>query len=102
MEKRELRRNLEIAVDEGNGKLRLYWYPIRDLLELQNKVLLFETPDKCIFIRHAEWMGEPMEPHLYGEDYDKKIKGEDWLFCIELCPEYIDYLKTVLKPYVKS
>jgi len=99
-EKRKLRRDLEIAVDEGNGHLHLYWYPIRDLLELQNKALLFETPDKCIFIRHAEWMGEPFEPRLYGDDYEKKIKGENWFFCIELCPEYIDYLKNVMKEYL--
>jgi len=100
--KRELRTDLEIAVDEEEEHVRLYWYPIRVLLKLQNKVLLFETPDNCIFIRQAEWMGEPTEPRLYGESYEKKIKGPDWFFCVELCPKYIDYLKTVLKPYLKD
>jgi hypothetical protein len=31
---------------------------------------------------------------------EKHEKGKLPLFCIELCPEYIDYLKEILKPYL--
>jgi len=92
MEKRELRRDLEIVVDEGNGKLRLYWAPIENLLQqLPNKGLLFEAPPFAIFFSHYN-----------VEAYDKKKIDKDSLFCTELCPEYIDYLKTLLKPYFKG
>lgn len=99
--KRELRRDLEVAVKEENGYLRLYAYPIKDLLKSQNKVLLFETPESCFFIRHMDWIEESMEPQMYGEYHEKKIKGEDWFFCAELSPEYINYLKKALSPYLK-
>jgi len=99
-EKRELRRDLEVAVKEENGYLRLYAYPIKNLLE-SHKVLLFETPDDCVFIRHMDWIDESTEPKMYGEDYEKKIKGKDWFFCAELSPEYINYLKKALQPYLK-
>jgi hypothetical protein len=45
-------------------------------------------------------MGEETEPHLYGEHYRKKMKGEAWLFGVELCPKYIEYLQKVLEPYL--
>lgn len=99
--KRELRRDLEVAVKEENGSLGLYACPIKNLLESQNKVLLFETPDNCLFIRHMDWIDESTEPKMHGEDYEKKIKGKDWFFCAELSPEYISYLKRALKPYLK-
>lgn len=91
MKKRELRTDLEIAV-EGNGKLRLYKAPIENLLQqLPNKKLLFEAPPFAIFFFS----------HNHVEVYDKKKIDKDSLFCIELCPEYIDYLKETLAPYLK-
>ena len=89
-EKRALRRDLEIAV-KGNKYLHLYWDPIKDLLKLPNKVLLFEGPNKVLFLGHT-----------IIKQYEKEIVEKDFLFCIELCPEYIDYLKKTLKPYLKD
>lgn len=34
--------------------------------------------------------------------YDVHGEGEPLRTCVELCPEYIDYLKKVLKPYIKG
>jgi len=99
--KRELRRDLEVAVKGEDGNLRLYAYPIKNLLESQNKILLFETPDSCLFIRHMDWIDESTEPEMHLEGYDKKIKGRDWFFCAELSSEYIRYLKRALTPYLK-
>ena len=90
-EKRELRRDLEIAVVERNGILRLYWAPIKDLLQLTGKVLIFEAPDFALFLSR---------PIL--ETYKKEKIEKDSLFCIELCPEYIDYLRKMLKPYISA
>ena len=90
--KRELRINLEITTDEGNGSLNLYWEPIKHLLHLPNKVMMFEAKDRALFISTAE-------THRF-ESYKKEKIEKDSLFCVELCPEYIDYLKKVLKPYL--
>lgn len=99
--KRELRKRLEIAV-KGDRPVKLYENPIRDLLELQNEILAFETPDTYMFIKRMESREESMEPRMFGEVYEKKMKGKDWFFCVELCPKYIDYLKKSLKPYLKD
>lgn len=36
---------------------------------------------------------------LLGYEFDKS-KKEKWVFCVELCLEYINHLKKVLKPYI--
>jgi len=35
------------------------------------------------------------------DDYSVQTDKLSHVFCCELCPEYIDYLKKVLKPYLK-
>jgi len=90
-EKRKLRKDLEVAVDEGHGVLRLYWDPIKDLLEMPNKVLLFEMKDVALFL----------SSRIIRELKKERVE-KDFLCCIELCPEYIKYLKTVLKPHLKD
>lgn len=37
--------------------------------------------------------------YLFGLEDDFKEKKLDDLYCFELCPEYIDYLKKVLEPF---
>jgi len=87
-EKRELRKDLQIALEEEN-ELRLYYAPIKDLIQLTDKVLLFEAPEFASFL----------SPHIV--DYEREKIEKEFFFCVELCPEYIDYLKNVLKPYLK-
>ena len=38
---------------------------------------------------------------LLGYEFDK-TKKERWVFCVELCAEYIDHLKKLLKPYLNK
>ena len=75
-EKRELRMGLEIAVDTDDY-VNLYWYPLRDVLSLRDKAVLLE--------------------------YDgRKTEMKNLICCVELCPEYIDHLKRILKPYISN
>ncbi|MHA1833568.1 MAG: hypothetical protein ACTSV7_06215 [Candidatus Baldrarchaeia archaeon] len=38
---------------------------------------------------------------LLGYEFDKGKKA-NWVFCVELCAEYIDHLKKLLKPYLNK
>jgi len=38
---------------------------------------------------------------LLGYEFNK-AKEKNWVFCNELCPEYIEYLKKLLNPYLRS
>lgn len=37
---------------------------------------------------------------LYGLQANYRDKTVNFMTCVELCPEYIDYLKEILKPYL--
>lgn len=39
--------------------------------------------------------------HAVGFNKDKETGKSVWNWYVELCPEYIDYLKDILKPYMK-
>jgi len=90
VKKKELRRDLEIAVDEGKEHVNLYWSPIENLLESHNRLMLFEVPSRGLMIKYPERV----------KAYVKKKEGKDSFFCAELCPEYIEYLKKILRPYL--
>ncbi len=89
-EKRELRSDLEVAVDMGKQG-SLFWEPLKTLLNmLPNKVVLFEAKDRVIFLSSS-----------IIKRYKKKFE-KDFFLCIELCPEYIIYLRKILEPYLKD
>jgi hypothetical protein len=83
--KTQLRYDLEVMVNVGlnigtNSVIKVDEDRLDDLFER------FPNKGKCIFLSH------------------EKDKDEDGRYvthcCIELCPEYIDYLKEILKPYL--
>lgn len=47
------------------------------------------------------WSEIPHKSYIMGYDTVGKAKKKEYYFCAELCPEYIDYLKKVLKPYLR-
>lgn len=76
-EKRDLRYDLEIEVKLGDWEFMSDKDRIRDLdKRLKGKKVMV----------------------LLGEDSPKRM---DFSPCIELCPEYINYLQELLKPYLK-
>jgi len=91
IEKRKLRHDLEIACRE-EGFLRLYWNPIDALIEsAPHRLTLFEMGDVAIYVGR----------HNVKTLKKEKMEWKNFFFCVELCHEYIDYLKKALKPYLK-
>ena len=80
-QKRELRTKLEIIVDVEESKQRIRAHY-----------------DKDFFLPMIDRLAGKM--FLVGFDLGRNRKP-DYVCCIELCPEYIDYLKRILKPYLK-
>jgi hypothetical protein len=78
-EKRELRPKIEFAVheQEKNGYMRIYEEPLKTLCE--------RLPDALGFLGY--------------DSIDERLR--EFHFCVELCPDYIDYLKETLAPYLK-
>lgn len=73
--KRELRKKLEIVIDLQKKEVYPEYYEnFRE--ELLDKIFLF------------------------GYDEISNEKKPKWVFCAELCPEYIDYLRKILKPHL--
>lgn len=75
-QKRELRRKLEIMVEQEKDYSMHEQY-IDDFMK--------EIPDRSFIL-----------------GYKAINKKREYFFCGEICLEYIDYLKNVLKPYLKS
>ena len=90
VKKRELRKDLEIAVDEGKEHATLCWKSIDNLLESGNRLMMFETP-------FVGWITKRPER---VQAYVQMKEGKDSFFCAELCPEYIEYLKKAMSRYL--
>jgi hypothetical protein len=78
--RRDLRYDLEITVAENDLEKNEFAVDEKRIADLDRR---FRNPN--VFL-----------------GYDKDGKGNKIsFFCIELCAEYIDYLKEILKPYMK-
>ena len=86
-EKRDLRTKLGTARWEHvDGELGVVIYSPHmqnEMVEDKKTAIYSEKPDK-----HSEMPAYPTEVPLH--------------VCAELCPDYIDYLKKILKPYLKE
>lgn len=91
-EKRELRTKLEV-VDRKNGIDGLI-LP-EDFFEVE----AFFSKDQTGNEREA--LALIGKKTLAGFDVEKNGQT-DHFFCYELCPEYLDYLRNVLKPYLRN
>jgi len=73
------------------------WFELEGKKDLHNKVLSeheltsFAVPDAII-----EQIGSDIKVMAFGDTKDEFVAHT----CVELCPEYIDYLRKLLKPYL--
>lgn len=97
-ERRKLRRKLEITYDLSKESKKIKEYMARGNKEQASKVT-----EKVIraFPDYFADIGRKLPDKILLSGY-KIGKGEKEInvFCVELCQEYIDYLKAVLKPYL--
>ena len=76
--------------EEKKRRLLRYIPGLGDFIELQSVAEI---------VKFRQSLGRKVATLGYDE-IDKKTNRVKFSFCAELCPEYIDYLREILKPYM--
>jgi len=102
IEKRKIRKHLEITMEmeEKAGKIKHH-------MARKNKEQALKAYENAImhwsdYLQHFQEFRGKLSGRVILTGSEISKNGEETnVFCVELCPEYLDYLKTVLKKYLK-
>lgn len=101
-EKRKLRGKLEVMYELDEEGRKIKQYMAEGNREQALKVYKDIISNLSNYNRDFEDITSKLNKiMLHGIEFGRRRK-EEYVFCVELCPEYIDYLKTVLKPYLRD
>lgn len=84
-------------------ELLCYANVINGLSETEKKELRYKLEIMTTPVEYYADMKKELKDKIFFFGYDETweiTEKPKWVFCVELCPKYIDYLKKVLKPYI--